>query len=100
MNSYRLIPYLLEAIKMGNEKEKNTGIDALEKIGDSECIIPLLLMSESFSPNLRRRIEKLILAIGLQSVPTIISVFRGRQYTTTTRSIAAQSPVKIGISTV
>ena len=94
-NSNRLIPHLLEAIRIGSEEERITGIDALEKIGDSECIVPLLLMSESFPPNLQRRIERLILTIGLQSVPTIVSVFRGRQYTTTARSIAARALSKL-----
>ena len=94
-NSYRLISHLVEAIRAGNEEERIIGIDALGKIGDSECIVPLLLMSEFFSPNLQRRIERLILTIGLQSVPTIVSVYRGRQYTTTARSIAARALSKL-----
>jgi HEAT repeat protein len=94
-DSNRLIPHLLEAIRIASEEERIMGIDALEKIGDSECIVPLLLMSKSFSPNLQRRIERLILTIGLQSVPTIVSVLRGTQYTTTVRSIAARALSKL-----
>jgi hypothetical protein len=94
-NSNRLIPNLLEIIETGDEEERIIAMDALEKIKDSSCITPLLSISENFTPHQKRRLEKLIVSIGLQSVPTIVTVFRGRQYTATARSIAARALSKL-----
>jgi len=90
-NSSRILPHILRTIKNGDVEERITGMDALTKIADSRCIIPLLLISESFTHFERRKAAQVIFSIGQRSVPTIVSVFNDPQHSYEARSIAARS---------
>jgi ATP/ADP translocase/HEAT repeat protein len=94
-DSSRLIPYILWAIENGDSEERIVGMNALTKIADSRCIIPLLSISESFTSFERRKTAQVILSIGQRSVPAVVSVFRDAQYPYVARSIAARSLGKL-----
>lgn len=94
-DSTRLIPAILTAIEKGNHEERILGLDVLLKIKDSGCVAPLIKISETFTPFQRRRTEQIILSIGLQTVPMIVSIFRDSKLTTKARSIAARALSKL-----
>jgi len=94
-DSSRLIPSILGVVERADTDVRILAIDALTEIGDPNCIAPLLAMSESFTPYERRKAETAILTIGLQSVPTIISVLRDPSQFYKARSIAARALGKL-----
>ncbi|OQY29738.1 MAG: hypothetical protein B6244_02815 [Candidatus Cloacimonetes bacterium 4572_55] len=94
-NSGRLIPGILQTIAVSGEEDRIVAGKALEKIQDSSCIVPLLDMSDTFSPYQRRITEKLILSIGLKSVPTMVKIYRSSQYSTYARSLAGRALSKL-----
>lgn len=90
-DSSRLLPPLLGAIEHGEGDERILGMDALAEIADAECVMPLLAMSAGFTPFERRKAEKVLLAIGLKSVPTTVAFLRDPRYPYKARSTAARA---------
>jgi Cyclic nucleotide-binding domain len=93
--SGRLLPHLLRAVAQGEGENRIVAMEALAKIGDSDCIPALLAEAGSFVPCERRKAEQLILTIGLRSIPATISVLRNPSYPYEARSIAARAIAKL-----
>src|SRR5690606_17515443 len=68
-NSNRLAPDLLRFLEVGEEEDRLAGLEALAKIADTSCVAPLLRASRDFTPQERREAERVVLCIGLKSVP-------------------------------
>jgi len=89
-NSTRLIPPILERIQNGDSEDRIMGMDALTKIGNSNCISPLLLNAHHYTSYERRKVEQVIHSLGLKSVPFVIHIIRSDNYPYKGRSIAAR----------
>ncbi len=90
-DSTLFLPKIISIIRDGDTVIRNEGFQALSHIGDSECIPPLLAMADSFSHFEQRRIGQLITAIGLRSIPAVVSVVQDERYPYPGRSIAARA---------
>ncbi len=94
-DSSHLVPEILDVVSQGSARERDAGIDVLGKIRDSSCIRPLLSLEQGLTPFERRKVEKLILDIGLGSVPTIADILTDPRFEYQARSIAARSLGKL-----
>ncbi|MBA4387309.1 MAG: hypothetical protein C0404_04965 [Verrucomicrobia bacterium] len=94
-SSYRLLGDFLRTIGEGDRATRLIALTALSKIGDVECIEPLIRMSELFTPSERRHTEAIIMKIGLQSVPVLISLVRDPRCPYQGRSIAIRALGKL-----
>lgn len=93
--SGHLAPEVLRIVRSGTSRERDVGIDVLGKIRDSSSIRPLLSLDRGLTPFERRKVEKLILDIGLGSVPTIVAILGDPQFPYQSRSIAARTLGKL-----
>ncbi len=93
--SGRLLPPLLDAVEGGDAESRIIAMEALAKIGDSDCVSALLSMAATFVPFERRKAEQLILSIGLRSIPATVAVLRNPSYSYEARSIAARAIAKL-----
>jgi hypothetical protein len=93
--SSHLVPEILQIIHKGSSAERDVAIDVLDRIRDSGSIRPLLSLDQGLTPFERRKVEKLILEIGLGSVPTIVSILGDPRFSYQARSIAARTLGKL-----
>lgn len=93
--SGHLVPEILEIVRDGSGRQRDVAIDVLGKIKDSGCIRPLLSLDRGLTPFERRKVEKLILDIGLGSVPTIVAILGDPGFDYQARSIAARTLGKL-----
>lgn len=96
-NSNRLVPEILQFLDVGEEEDRLAGLDALARIADTSCIAPLLRASGDFTPHERREAERVLLRIGLKSVPTVVSVLRDPRYLYRGRALAARALGKLAL---
>jgi len=94
----RLIPEILRIFKDASAKERAISLKILQKIKDSQCVIPLLRQSEILTPYERRHIIKLIEELGLQTVPSIVTVLIEDKFSYSARSIAARTLGKLAFA--
>jgi hypothetical protein len=94
-DSSRLAPCLLWAIATGDAEERLLAIEALRKIADPGSFMPLLALSDRFSPAERRQAEALLYDAGLRSVPAAVAVLRDSRAAYPARSIAARALARI-----
>ncbi|MES2465264.1 MAG: Npt1/Npt2 family nucleotide transporter [Armatimonadota bacterium] len=93
--SSRLVPALLRAIARADGDDRAIGLEALAAIQDTDCIAPLLALGERFTPYERRIAERVLVGIGLKSVPTLVSLLSDPQNSRRGRSIAARALSKL-----
>ncbi len=96
-DSSRLIPYLLAAIERGDEHDRVKGLETLAQIADPNCIPPLLRISDSFSPYEQRYVGRVLNAIGLKSVPNVVSVLEDARFSYAGRIIAARALGRVAL---
>ncbi|MEX2570086.1 MAG: cyclic nucleotide-binding domain-containing protein [Gemmatimonadota bacterium] len=96
-NSNRLVPEILRFLEVGEEEDRMAGLEALAKIADTTCVAPLLRASGDFTPQERREAERVLLRIGLKSVPTVVSVLRDPRYPYRGRALAARALGKLAL---
>ena len=94
-NSKRIIPHILEIIQNGENDERIQGMDALIKIGNSNCIPPLMDIAHYFTPIERRKAEQVIISIGLKGVPMAVYIVRSKNCSHKGKSIAARALSRI-----
>jgi hypothetical protein len=94
-DSSRLAAALLRAIVVGDSEERLLAMEALRKIADPGSLMPLLALSDRFTPAERRRAEALLCEIGLRSVPAAVAVLRDPRASYPARSIAARALARI-----
>jgi HEAT repeat protein/MFS family permease len=94
-DSGHLVPEVLGIVRDGSARERDIAIDVLSKIKDSGCLRPLLSLDQGLTPLERRKVEKLILEIGLGSVPTIVAILGDPGFDYQARSIAARTLGKL-----
>ena len=97
-DSVRLTARVMEAIVEGDTPTRVLGMEVLERIGDSGCILSLLASTRSFTPYERRKAEEVITQIGLQSVPATVAVLQDRRYPHKSRSIAARALARLSFA--
>jgi len=97
-NMNRLVPNILKNFKNSSVKEKEISINILKKIHDSQCIIPLLEESDILTPFERRSIISLIEDLGLQTIPSIVTILAEDRFSYAARSIAARTLSKLAFA--
>ncbi|HET7320911.1 MAG TPA: cyclic nucleotide-binding domain-containing protein [Longimicrobiaceae bacterium] len=95
--SNRLVPDLLHFLEVGEEEDRLAALDALAKIADTTCIAPLLRASGDFTPYERREAERVLLHIGLKSVPAVVRVLRDPGMPYRGRALAARALGKLAL---
>jgi HEAT repeat protein len=96
-NSNRLVPEILHFLDVSEEEERLAALEALAQIADTSCIAPLLRASGDFTPQERRAAERVLLRIGLKSVPSVVSVLRDSRYLYRGRALAARALGKLAL---
>jgi hypothetical protein len=71
------------------------GLDALAKIGSIDCIRPLVMMSDRLTPFERRRVQSILIGIGLESVPTLTTILREPGCPVVGKSMATRALAKL-----
>lgn len=94
-NSSLLLPTIISIIRDGDEEIRKVGFQALDRIGDSNCIPSLLSIADSFSHFEQRCINQLIIGIGLRSIPATVNVVLDDRYPYFGRSIAARAIARL-----
>jgi HEAT repeat protein len=93
--SSRLVPAVLKAIARANGDDRAIGMEVLAAIQDTDCIAPLLALGERFTPYERRVAERVLVGMGLKSVPTLVSFLSDAHKPHRSRSIAARALSKL-----
>ncbi len=94
----RLILPILEIFKNGNQTERELSLNILRKIKDSQSIIPLLKISSILRPYEKRKVILLIEELGLQSIPSIVTVLVEDRFSYNARSIAGRTLGKLAFA--
>ncbi len=89
--SSKIANHILEIFEKGNWIERDLSLDILSKIKDSQYIIPLLQKSSILRPNEKRKISSIINELGLQTIPSIVTVLVEDRFTYNVRSIAGRT---------
>ncbi len=89
-NSDKLIKPILKSFKEGSKLERKLSLDILEKIEDTQSLIPLFKSINILTAYEKRQVISIVEKIGLQSVPAIISVLLDDGFSYTARSISAR----------
>lgn len=88
-DSHTLINPILEVTESGTTRERMLCFEILEKIGDSDCLIPLIKMSPHFTPYELRRVSEIISGMGPLILPILVAVFRDAHMPDKARALAA-----------
>ena len=94
----RLVPDILNIFKNSSSTEKETAINILKKIHDSQCIVPLLEDTYILTPFEKRSIIALIEELGLQTIPSIVTILAENRFSYAARSIAARTLSKLAFA--
>ncbi|NQY92671.1 MAG: hypothetical protein HRT43_00775 [Campylobacteraceae bacterium] len=94
-NSEKLINPILKTFKEGSKFERKLSLDILQKIEDTQSLIPLFKNINILTAYEKRQVISIVETIGLQSVPSIISILLDDSFSYTARSIAARVLGKI-----
>ena len=94
----QLVPPILELFKKGNWIERDISLDILSKIKDSQYIIPLLDISSILRPSEKRKINSLINELGLQTIPSLVTVLVEDRFSYNVRSIAGRTLGKLSFA--
>lgn len=94
----QLIPHILGKFKEVSQKEREISLEILKKIKDSQCLTPLLKESEILTPSEGRSIISLIEEIGLQTIPSIVTILVEDKFSYPARSIAAKTLGKLSFA--
>jgi len=89
-NSDKLVRPILKTFKEGSKLERKLSLDILEKIEDTQSLIPLFKNINILTAYEKRQVISIVETIGLQSVPSIISILLDDGFSYTARSIAAR----------
>ncbi|MFX3681355.1 MAG: Npt1/Npt2 family nucleotide transporter [bacterium] len=73
-------------------------VEAVERIGDSAIIEPLLRLTTDTVPHERRRLEHMLTSFGPRGVPAAVKVLQGTHYPLASRSIAAKALARVAFS--
>lgn len=96
--STRLLPVILHAAREGSAEERALALVALRKIGDPDCIAPLLDASTAFSPRELREAESVLRAIDQRGVPAIVSYLLDASQPYSGRGLAARALARISFA--
>jgi hypothetical protein len=90
-NSVEAVAPLLATAIQGEGAVRMRALAALARVSDPDCIPPLLAVGAQFSPTERRQVEELLIAIGLRSVPNLVSLLTESDCCHSGRSIGARA---------
>lgn len=91
----QLIPNILSTFKEASQKEREVSLNILKRVKDSQCLIPLLKESDILTPLERRSVISLVEELGLQTIPSIVTVLVEDKFSYPARSIAARTLGKL-----
>ncbi|MEX2601032.1 MAG: hypothetical protein WD355_05250 [Balneolaceae bacterium] len=86
---------VLDILKVCRKDDRLLCFNILAKIGDPECLVPLLTMSAYFTPYEKRRVEEIVIGMGTLIVPLLVTVFRENRFLDRSRALAARILYKI-----
>ena len=89
-SSSKIVTPILDIFEKGNWIERDLALDILSKIKDSQYIIPLFQRSSILRPSEKRKINSLINGLGLQTIPSIVTVLVEDRFSYNVRSIAGR----------
>jgi|GEM_PF-5503486 len=89
-NSNKLLRPIMKSFKEGTKLERKLSLDILHKIEDTQSLIPLFKSINILTAYEKRQVIGIVEKIGLQSVPSIISVLLDENFSYTARSISAR----------
>lgn len=96
--STRLLPAILQAATEGTAEERAKALVVLRKIGDPDCIAPLLAACTAFSPRELRDTESVLQAIDQRGVPAIVSYLLDASQPYAGRGLAARALARISFA--
>jgi len=96
--STRLLPALLEVVRGGLPRERSLALDALGRIGDPDCIGPLLDASAGFAPRELREAEDVLRGIGQRGVPAIVFCLQNASHPYPGRGLAARALSRVSFA--
>lgn len=91
----RLLGDFLAVVRRGDRAERLIGLDALARIGSVDSIRPLVTMSDRLTPFERRRVQLILIGIGLESVPILTAILREPGCPLAGKSMAARALAKL-----
>lgn len=86
----RITSDILPFLDYNDAAARNLAIEFLQKTADVDSVFLLLNKSENLAPRERRKVEKVIIDLGLQAVPAVLSVFNSTAYSYRARALAAR----------
>lgn len=95
-----LLPDLLAMVEQGLPDERAQAFDAIERIGDSSVLEPILEHVQGYTPGDRRRIERLILSFGPRTVPLLTTIAQSSHFPVAARCVALRAIGKLSFPQV
>jgi len=86
-----LVNPLLKVFITGTKNERLLSLKILQKIQDTQSIIPLLKRASLLSAYEKRAILSLVEGMDLQSIPSLVTVITDKKFSYSARSIAARA---------
>lgn len=86
-----LVPALLKVFITGTKKERLLSLKILQKVQDTQSIVPLLKRASLLSAYEKRAILSLVEEMDLQSIPSLVTVIIEKSFSYSARSIAARA---------
>ena len=88
--SNKLVKPILEIFKTGSKEERRISLDILNKLEDTQSVVPLFRTLHIITAYEKRQISTMLEHLGLQAVPLMVSILLDTTFTYTARSIAAR----------
>jgi hypothetical protein len=98
VESTHITTTVLRVIRNSCQQNRLIAIEILNKIADTDSIVPLLAMGDIFTPFEKRQIEEFLVNIGLRSIPAIVTIFQTVGYSFSARSIAARALARLSFA--
>lgn len=94
----RLVDPLLSLFNLGTKKERILILKILEKIQDTQSLLPLLTRSALLSAYEKREILSLVESMKLQAIPSLVSIVVDKKFSYSARSIGARGLGKLAFA--
>jgi len=88
--STRMVPALIATME-SHPLQRRICLEALTRIADPECIVPLMNLANHLNAYERRLVSQLIDGIGLRCVPTLVTLLQDSRHHYQARALAART---------
>ncbi len=91
LDSIRQAPLIIEQLnRIGDSDVRLSCLKALEKVNDSSLVEDIISASLHFRPNERRMTEKVIIKMGLRTIPALLAITRNTKAPDRSRLLAGK----------